>query len=294
MELTTLDDYKDKVISLLATLVDSGYIKAPQYENYFSKIYFDAKVELKKQQAKDEKKMEAESRKDENSEDGERSSNYNYSRTNMDDYAILLLPFYQLNNNVPRFFNKLLQSRDEVVQMNTAVLFLRNRLTVPDSLLISLASKDALRGKLYSKLEKANKLDRFPSKYRNQPDIARSYLVADKDYDRIDSIALVGKQPAGYNGKRGVVYYFKYRVKKEDDWKIGLSGLQPEDIHEISSDDKLAVMTDKKLNINKPENEQFNEQLKRLLFNFHKSSQYFFIYEENMYRIKKIAEYGER
>ena len=57
----TIDDYKDNVTSLLVNLVDSNLIAAKEYEDYFTKIYFDAKIELKKQQTKDEKLMRKES-----------------------------------------------------------------------------------------------------------------------------------------------------------------------------------------------------------------------------------------
>ena len=39
----------------------------------------------------------------------------------------------------------------------------------------------------FIKLEKVKRLDKFPVQYKNQVDVARSLLVADKDYDKIDS-----------------------------------------------------------------------------------------------------------
>ena len=54
LQLSTITDYKDYINSLLATLVDSNFVIAKDYGNYFTKIYFDAKLELKKQQGKDE------------------------------------------------------------------------------------------------------------------------------------------------------------------------------------------------------------------------------------------------
>ena len=49
LQLSNVDDYKKPVISLLVTLVDSGLVKEKQLNEYFSKLYFDAKIELKKQ-----------------------------------------------------------------------------------------------------------------------------------------------------------------------------------------------------------------------------------------------------
>ena len=279
LQLTTLEDYKAPIISLLATLVDSGYIKASQYESWFNKIYFDAKTALKKQQGKDEKKMEAENNK---AEEDDRytvsATRYNGNQQNDDlkQYAILLAPFYDKNNTVPAFFNKLLKSKDEDVRMNTAIILLQNNKAVADSILLTLASKDKQRGKLFTELEKIKRTDKFPASYKTPLLLAKSYLVQDKNFDKIDSIAFVGKQAAAYNNKKGTVYFFKYRVKKEDSWKMGISGLQPEKETAISSNNKLCTMTDKKLKEDKPASEQFQEQLKRLLFNFHSSAKNFF------------------
>jgi uncharacterized protein YbaP (TraB family) len=297
LQLTSLEDYKEPVISLLVKLVDSGYIKASQYESYFSKIYFDAKIALKKQQAKDEKKMEADNkRKDDNDDfdnDPVKDLGKNYSSDGLDEYAVLLMPFYDINVNVPRFFNKLLKSKDEGICMNAAVVLLRNNKPVADSILIGLAAKDLTRGSLFTKLEKINRLGKFPGKYKTQLELARSYLLADKNYARIDSVVFVSKQPAGYKEKKGTVYFFKYRVKKDDDWKMGISGLQPDNVKEVSSNDKLVVMTDKKIKDDMPLYDQFQEQLKKLLFTFHKSGKNFFESDGNDYRFRKIGEYEE-
>ena len=284
LQLSTLSDYKDNVLSLLVTLVDSNLVKAPDYEAYFTKIYFDAKVELKKQQIKEEKIMEKELLKEDKEES---TSVVDYGRTNksnLDDYSVLLLPFYEKNKSVQLFFERLLQSRETDVRLTAAVLLLRNKQPVADSVLLNLASDDQYRSKLYVKLEKAKRLDAFPAKYKNQQCIARSFLVADKNYDKIDSIIFIKKIPAAYLNKKGVVYCYKYRVKKEDDWKIGLSGLQPADEKMIGTDDKLTTMTEKKIKADEPLDDQLQSQLKKILFSFHKSSKNFYGYDNGGFR----------
>ena len=296
LQLTSLQDYKKPVISLLVKLVDSGFVKATQYESYFSKIYFDAKIALKRQQAKEEKKMEANKKNDDGDDEIAEPRNNkgnNYGSDELNNYAILLIPFYDSNINVPKFFDKLLRSADDNICMNTAVVLLRNNRAVPDSILVSLAAKDRTRGNLFTKLEKINRLDKFPLKYKTQLDIARSYLLTDKNYAKIDSVVFISKQIAAYSEKRGTVYFFKYRIKKEDDWKMGISGLQPENMKEVNSNDKLCFMTDKKIKTDKPLDEQFQEQLKRVLFSFHKSAKIFFGASSDNYRFKRIGDYEE-
>ena len=296
LQLTTLQDYKQPVISLLVKLVDSNYIKASQYESYFSKIYFDAKIALKKQQGKEEKKM-ADSKKKDDNDYTELSTiknyNFNYINDKLGDYAVLLMPFYDKNVNVPKFFDKLLASKEEEISMNTTMLLLRNNKFVADSVLTRLAAKDLTRGALFTKLEKINKQDKFPVKYKTQLDFARSYLVESKNYAAIDSIVFVSKQIIFYNQKQGTLYFFKYRVKKEDDWKIGISGLQPLNNKQVSSNNKFCYMTDKRLRNDKPQNEQFQEQLKKILFSFHKSAKNFFEADGNNYHYKKDGDYED-
>ncbi|MFM6924468.1 MAG: TraB/GumN family protein, partial [Ferruginibacter sp.] len=108
LQLTTLNDYKDQVLSLLVTLVDSNLVHAADYEPYFTKIYFDAKVELKKMQIKDEEIMEQELLKTDN-ESNNSFLNYNrYNKSDLDDYSVLLIPFYDKKKNVQLFFERLL------------------------------------------------------------------------------------------------------------------------------------------------------------------------------------------
>lgn len=278
LQLSTLTDYKENVLNLLVTLVDSNLIRAADYESYFTKIYFDAKVELKKLQIKDEKILEKELLK----EDGENKRVYaNYSRntkSNLDDYSVLLVPFYEKRKNVQLYFERLLQSREPGVRMTAAVLLLRNNIPVADGILTNLAAEDKYRSQLYTKLEKAKRLDKFPAKYKNQLGMARSFLLDDKNYTKVDSVVFIKKQPAAYLDKKGVVYFFKYRVNKEDDWKMGISGLQPADEKNIFTDDKLTTMTDKKIKKEEPLDEQLQNQLKKILFSFHPSARNFYGY----------------
>jgi uncharacterized protein YbaP (TraB family) len=282
LRLTTLEDYKENVLSLLVSLVDSGYMAAKDYEQWFDQLYFDAKIELKRLQGRDEKKMEQESQKnEEEEEDNDYVSGYDDGNSSLSNYAVLLAPFYDRHGSVPKFFGRLLNSKDEQAQLLAAVLLLRSNKAVPDSVLLNLAAKDRRRADLYERLEDAQLTARFPSRYRNQLDMARSCLVGDKNFNKIDSIALVGKRAVSYAGQAGQVYFFKYRVKKEDDWKIGISGLQPLDGQTVSSNDRLVSMTGKKLKDDVPEMEQYEKELKKMVFALYSSGVQF--YNDNDY-----------
>jgi len=288
LQLASLDDYKQPVNDLLRTLVDSGYIKAADYDSYYSKLYFDAKIELKKQQNRDEKVVEKESvKEDEESDDNNRYYNgkydYDGNSGSIDDYAALLMPFYEKHPPVQKFFDKLLQSKDKDVQLNTLQLMIRNKHSVPDSVFTKLAESDQYRAKLLSVLEDLDRKDLFPAKYKNQQDIAKSLLLNDQGYEKFYGIEMLGKRYVETKDEKGYVYFFKYKAKKDGDWQIGLSGIQPVDQKEVSSNDDLVKMTEKKLKDDEPVIDQFEKKLKQLLFAQHKSAVNFFNDRDNRY-----------
>jgi hypothetical protein len=285
LQLTTLDDYKQPVNRLLRTLVDSGYLKSTDYETHFSKLYFDAKVELKKQQSRDEKVVQKENDKEEDDESVNSSyrDDYNEGSAGIDDYAILLMPFYDRNAAVQKYFDKLLMSKDESLKMNTAILMLRNNKKVADSIFTSLAAKDQYRSRLYANLERIKRIDVFPAAYNNQEALAKSFLLNDGNKEKFYEIVLVGKRLVELKEKKGYVYFFKYKLSKDDDWQMGISGIQPANVKLVNSNDDLVRLTGKKNNTNELVIEQFEKQLKELVFGKRKSAISFF---ENNRRYK--------
>ncbi|MDQ6722999.1 MAG: hypothetical protein M3Z01_01860, partial [Thermoproteota archaeon] len=238
LQLSTISDYKDDINALLVSLVDSNLITAKEYENYFTKIYFDARLELKKQQAKDERAMISEKI----NSDQKNYSVFTSSKTGLADFAVLLMPFYD-KPEVKSFFDKLILLRDQSLQLSTAVLLLRKNKFVPDSILNNLAANDEYRIKLYKKLDKASLLNKFPAQYKTQQAIAKSIISNGK----LDTIIYVSHKLMNFHNKKGNVYFFKYKLKNEDAWKIGISGLQPENSYEVNCEGELVKLTDKKI-----------------------------------------------
>lgn len=277
LQLSTLTDYKENINNLLVSLVDSGYLKAADYASYFPGIFVDAKVAWKKQQAREEKIMEENNKKDVEDEDYTvevyTGSSNSYALNN---YAVLLMPFFESNKNIPVFFDRLLKSKNEDVKISIATLLLRNNKAVPDSILNQLAADDKHRGTLYYQLDKAKRLDKFPAKYKNQLALARSFLVMQNDDAPIDSVVFIKKMLTNIKSEKGYLYFFKYRQKKTDEWKIGISGLQPANEKELSSNDRFARLTDKKIVTTTSLDDQLNDQLKKLIFPVYNSGKNFF------------------
>jgi hypothetical protein len=275
LQLATVDDYKSNIQALLASLVDSGYLHASDYESYFSQVYFDAKIQWKKQEGKDEKRLQ---KKDDDKDDDAADGDNDDSGSNgLDDYAVLLEPFYDKNPTIPHFFDRLLRSKDPGLRLNTAVLLIRHDRPVADSIIQALAGSDAFRSRLLRNLVAIHKENRFPKSGKTQEAIARSLLVASHGASDFADIQLVDKKPAQFKANRGFVYYFKYKVNKDDEWQMGLSAFQPLNHKEFSTDPAWVTLTGKRLRTDSPAQEQFDQQWKRFLFSRRRSAANFFM-----------------
>jgi hypothetical protein len=275
LQLASVDDYKFNIQNLLTNLVDSGYLHGPDYESWFSQVYFDAKIQWKKQEAKDEKQLQKDNNSDESNSDNRSDDDYK-GGNDLDNYSILLSPFYDKNPTIPRFFDKLLTSKDGTLRLNAAIVLLRHDKTIADSILLNLASVDAYRCRLYQKLRDIDKTQLFPAAWLSQELMARSLLVNASSGNELADIQLVGKVPAQFRTQKGFVYFFKYKVNKDDDWLMGISGIQPSEAKEISIDNTFVSLTRRKLKSDTPFLEQFNQQWKRLTFAHRKSGRAFY------------------
>ena len=283
LQLSSIESYKKPVTYLLQTLVDSGFMTAKDYESDFSRIYFDAKLELKKMQNSDERLLHN-GDEDNNEANAMNDPAYRFPFRKLgsgaDDlatYSTLLIPFYDSKPSVPVFFQKLLTSKNMSVRLEAAIAMAKAKKPVADSIWQTLALTDKYRVLLLKNLEQINRKDLFPKKAANQEAIAKSLLLNDKGEDKFQSLELVSRQIINTGKDTGYVYFFKYKISKDDDWKIGISGLQPADSKEVSVNDEVTKMTDKRLLDNEPIAPQFEEQLKQLLFSMHESAYNFFI-----------------
>ncbi len=297
LQLASLDDYKKPVTDLLVSLVDSSYLKEADYESYYTKIYFDAKVELKKQQQLDQKSLEKDENDDNSSTRVLLSHYYSHNHYNpeeqkrINNYATLLMPFYDKYPTVPKFFEKLLQSKALDVRLFAAIKMLQNNKPLPDSTLPSLAANDKYRSKLLSELERIKKKSLFPVQYKKQESLAKSILLNQTESETFSDIQTVGKKFVQLKDTSGFAYLFKYKLQKDDDWKMGISGLQPIDSMEANSNDEIAFADDKNIQTANSEAEQFDKKLKELILSTHKSAAYFFT--SHAYNYSNNAEDGD-
>jgi uncharacterized protein YbaP (TraB family) len=289
LQLMNVDDYKDDVVGLLSKMVDSGFVNAIDYQSYFSKFYLDAKQLLKKQIAKEEESnIEKLANKNNPLYEDDEDEEEDNSNQELENYSILLIPFYDKNEGVKTFFDQLLASKSKRLRYSTFILMLRNEKPLNDSLYMYFAKQDGYRYKLYKDLKQEKKLDKFPDAYKNQKDVARSMMLNyEYGYTKPDSIAFIDKLPVTYKNKKGWVYFFKYKQQRDDDyWKLAGIGMQPENLQEIDIDnDDLESKGDRRLETDKPLQEQLEQMLHEMLYSTRSSASSFYEARSfNMYR----------
>jgi hypothetical protein len=282
-------------MKLMGTLVDSSLIRPTDYEAYLPKFILEAKQTLKKQlileksKAIEKKRQEEEDKKSYSVNEREDSDGNN----RLSLFATLILPFWDKNPQVEPIIRQLLGSSDKRLRYNTAMLLLRNHRTVPDSLIHSFAALDEFRYELYTDLKRLKKEALFPAAFRNQQSMAQSRLIGLKSYGRPDTLIFLTKLPMQYKDWNGLVYFFKYKEKKEDNtWKIATAGLFPKDTtglqfrptdgEETAEEDDFTELTNTKLTTESTEAEQIKKLQKKMLYSRRKSASQFYE-EENRY-----------
>jgi len=297
LQLMHIDDYESQVMSLLKVMVDSGFLKAADYEPYFGKLYLDGKQLLKKQVAAEGKvKIERAGKKDKSgaaallgyADDEEEDQEIDNGNEALEQYAALLLPFRDKHPGVQSFFEQLMKTGDRRLLYNSFLLLLRNKQPVPDSLFGKYAKLDEYRSEFYADLEKLKMTDKFPSQYKTQLEITRSLLVDGANRsEKIDTLVYLDKLPVTYKGKKGYVYFYKYKKMRDDiSWQLASVGMQPEKTDEVSvEDDEFTSREERKLENDTPVKEQLEKMLKEMIYSKRSSASEF--YEARNFRLYK-------
>ncbi|HLF46096.1 MAG TPA: TraB/GumN family protein [Chitinophagaceae bacterium] len=304
LNLLNLDDYKWPIMRLLKTMLDSNLVQAKDYESYFNKFYIEARQAAKKQ-AIEEKKSAIE--KAEADKKVVKTVNY-FNKNDADKgneslivYATLLLPFQHSKPGVTTIINELLSSGDKRLKYNTFHLLLKTGSEFPDSLLNYFAGQDEYRYELYADLKGLNKLEKFPAMYNNHRDLARSKLLSLSVFSKPDSLLFIDSLPVTFYNKKGLIYFYKYKLKKDDSfWKLASAGLIPVNKTDFLFDDETGMgknsgtsmnlntgyyqekksefteFADIKLKEDEPIKEQLEKQLKKILYSKRKSGVYFY------------------
>jgi hypothetical protein len=167
---------------------------------------------------------------------------------------------------------------------------------------------------LYSDLKEKKKSDKFPALYNNHLDLGKSSLLDSKSYGKPDSIIYVDRLKMEYKGKKGFVYFYKYKTKKDDlTWKLATVGLVPEDPKQFEFEDSISKsplllnferiassryslygfteFTNTKIKDDEPVDVQLKKMLKKIIYSRRKSAKGF--YEEDRNGREVEADYED-
>ncbi|WP_118976146.1 TraB/GumN family protein [Taibaiella koreensis] len=286
MSLTAVEDFKAPVRELLVSLLDSGYVQPSDYDDFAGNIYFDAKIALKKLQYSSESMQgkgdddvaETYSRERVYGTEGRSDA---YGATDMLTYVKLLAPFYRKNPNLPKFFDKLLQLGNRQIRLNTALALLRQGQPVADSIWTALAEEKGYRNYLWSQLKAAGQEQFFPQKYRRPEAVAAGLLYASYG-SMLDSLQPLDHAPIVQKEKAITSYFYKYKQKRSDDWKLAISSVRQSKGKPVEGYAYLMQLSDKKLAATAPAiDRQIEAQFRKLTISrsnsgnhFYNSSQY--------------------
>jgi hypothetical protein len=290
LPLINLHDYEKPVMELAALLVDSGLLASGDYELYLPKLLLEGKQSLKKQQIIEKNRSIEKASAETEDRDYDRIKK-DRGNDQLDLYATLLLPFWNKHPGVPEFFNQLLRSQDKQLKYNTALLLVRKGKAIPDTLSRYFASSNEFRYQWYLDLKEVDKLSLFPSEYKTQESLAIGQLVSARLGIMPDSIVLLKKVPMQLFDHKGLVYFFRYKQRKDDAyWKLATVGLLSEDpsqyrvvAKEFREVRKLnfTSMGTEKLRDDKIQQDQINKELKRIQYAVKKNSERFYEDEDD-------------
>jgi len=246
LPLLNLEDYKSPIMDLLGEMVDSNLLRPSDYVMYYNKFLLEAKQELKKQSIAEKKAaiQKAEASKEDKKGRNNRDDEEDDGNDLLAQYAQLLIPFWDSHPAVSPLISQMLASKDKKLKYNILLQLMKKGRPYPDSLLRYFGGLDDYRYDLYSDLKEMKKLDKFPAMYNNHLDLGKSALLGEKSYDKPDSLVYADRISTTYKSKKGYIYFFNYKMKKDDlNWKLAVVGLVPENPREFEFKDSLQQIT---------------------------------------------------
>jgi uncharacterized protein YbaP (TraB family) len=299
LPLINLDDYKYPMMKLLSEMIDSGWVKPDDYKAYYQRFLLEAKQEWKRQVISEKQKSidkAKEAQDDELSvplfyadmEDEKEAGN-----DNLNLYANLLMPYWNKDKQVPALINQMLASSDKKLKYSILISLIQTKKPYPDTLLNYFAGLDEYRYTLYEDLASLEKEKLFPASANNQLALARSRLLSENGR-KPDTLLFIDKLKAKVKGREGWVYFFKYKLRKDDiRWGIASVGLVPvdstkfewDDVLDKDEEDDMVVFgseyrftgfSETKLKDDEPALPQIQKELKKMLYSKRKSGREFY------------------
>ncbi|MES2772817.1 MAG: TraB/GumN family protein [Bacteroidota bacterium] len=302
LNLLNLDDYKEKVQNLLLEMTDSGFVAANDVKPFYTKFLLEGKHWYKKavaQENTDGMKKKAKELNKENDKTGDEDesgdddilSGYNRFNNNrgsddqfgnLYEHLVLLTPFYETEPAVKALVQQCFNLQNKEFRYKLMKLMIRKKNhQYPDSLSGFFARDEKIRRRLYNFLNTQDQLEKFPKAYLGTLDLARSRMAA-LGSGKPDTVSYVGLRPFDWERKKGEMYFFKYKMKKEDKWKWAMVGMLPGNKKATwDVDDSFDKMLKRRVETDKTIDEQMDIILKETLYSQRQSAKNFYRDNDN-------------
>ena len=248
MQFTRYEEYRANIYELLAILADSNYVKPALYAPFKAEILREANNEVKRKKASEESDRNYDNEYDEYRYLDMAYADYGYYNKiervpyitdKLQCYAILLVTFHK-EEPVKKLFDKIKKIKEDDVQLNMAMLFLKNKLEVNDTIWSHFSKSTAYRIELYERLKEAKKLEKFDKQYLTQDFISKSLLYSAGNGSSKDSVVFLEKRKVKVQGKEGYVYFYKRKSQNSKRWRLDYVGLQPEDTSKFNMESTVS------------------------------------------------------
>ncbi|MBI3142841.1 MAG: TraB/GumN family protein [Bacteroidetes bacterium] len=230
LNLLSFEEYRPRVLQLLATLVDSGLVSGDTYTAKLDVLIKETRYALKRQQSHDQSEVES------NEYEDYFTSYYSptrWTRHELSYLCAILLPFAHRPEVAP-LLESMWKIKDNKLLLRLAIQHIKAGKNPPADVWERLSKEDKDLPVLFEELKKANRLDLLIAERKTQYLMAKGRLFEDGFDDPKDSIDfLTMRYYITDEGQHGHAYFFKHKEHDEKEWSMAVVA--------FSATDSLAV-----------------------------------------------------
>lgn len=239
--LSTFEEYKTPMFKLFADLVIRDVIPASKYATQLPVILVDANNELKRYNTSSSKAKTSNydeaaamaaaeelaamfAQKLEEEVNPSPKKVYPKYFEMIENYAVVLAPYYATNNGAKQYFDKLWKIKHEKTLLNITLIAAKNKIAVNDTLWKFFSNNAKTKLKLFKELGNLKMLEKFDQSKLSQEDFCKTGIeeeitMYDYSYDddnsslkekvKPDSIVFIRKEPVKNKKEEGNLYFFE-------------------------------------------------------------------------------------
>lgn len=244
LQLIDYDEYKLDVVYLLSHLMVDSLIDPSIYEQKVNYFAIKGKEEIKRKTSSKstlDEQLESEDEEGETgtenytnlissisnsngNEENDYASQLNFSEFYLIKHYENLLAPYKKRPNVRQFFNKIDSTNNKDLQLYNAIDRMEDSLNFDKSIILEYAKLPAYRYKLMHKFHFNKKDHLLPFKITKQEEVAKAKIQNNLGLKEKDTLRLVTKMQVQSNSQKGIVFVYKYKAVKGDEFLYAYLG----------------------------------------------------------------------